>query len=123
AGSVTGGAVIICGGTGTPALVAGLGVRLPLRREPGLLAVTTALPHPVLQHVVYAPGVHVRPDTGGGLRIGADDIDALTREDTPPGPPPEWALPLLQRAGALLPIAGAALARAHVGIRPVPADG
>ena len=79
AGTLAVGAVAVCAGTGTEALVRQLGAVVPVERRPGLLAVTTPVPAGTLSRVVYPPGFHVRPDVSGGLRIGADDVDALTR--------------------------------------------
>jgi glycine/D-amino acid oxidase-like deaminating enzyme len=122
-GEVRAGQVLLCAGTGTSALLAPLGVRIPVRPVPGLLAVTSPIVEP-LRRVVYAPGVHLRPDVDGGLRIGADDIDDLTSEITPAGPPPDFARPLLERAKAVYPPArDAATIRVHIGVRPVPEDG
>ena len=59
-----------------------------MRSVPGLLAVTSPVADQ-LGRVVYAPGVHLRPDVDGGLRIGADDIDELTSEITSAEPVPE----------------------------------
>lgn len=122
-GDVTVGQTVICAGTETAALLAPLGVSLPVGRVPGLLAVTSPL-STLPARVVYAPGVHFRPDVGGGLLLGADDIDALTREDTPAGEPPAYASPLLERVQRVFPPAHAArLVAVRVGVRPMPADG
>jgi glycine/D-amino acid oxidase-like deaminating enzyme len=122
-GEVRAGQVLICAGTGTSALLTPFGVRLPVLSVPGLLAVTSPVAEP-LGRVVYAPGVHLRPDVDGGLRIGADDIDDLTSEITPAEPVPEFAQPLLERAQAVYPPAGdARIVRVHIGVRPVPEDG
>lgn len=124
AGPMTAATVVLCAGIATTTLARELGAAIPVERKPGLLAVTAPVPEGILEHVVYAPGFHVRPDIAGGLRIGADDVDALVDEDTAPEPPPAGAGVLLRRASALLPEAGELrLARAHIGIRPVPADG
>lgn len=124
AGALTAGAVVLCAGTGTQVLAQELGADIPVERRPGLLAVTTPVPPGTLGRILYPPGCHVRPDVGGGLRIGADDVDALTPADTPPGPPPPWAGVLLERAAAVLPLpAETRIARVHVGVRPIPADG
>lgn len=115
--------VVLCAGTGTSALLASIGARIPVRAVPGLLAITTPLSEQ-LGRVVYAPGVHLRPDVDGGLRIGADDIDALTSETTPADPVPEFAQSLLARASAVFPATQTAeILRVHIGIRPVPEDG
>lgn len=122
-GEVAASRVLLCAGTGTPDLLASLGVTLPVERVPGLLAVTSPLSE-LPRRVVYAPGVHFRPDVEGGLRIGADDIDSLTTEETPSGPPSDLAQPLLERVRAVYPPAREAeIVRVHVGIRPVPGDG
>ena len=116
-------ALLVCAGVAAPELLAPLGVRLPVRRVPGLLAVTSSMESRPAR-VVYAPGVHLRPDVGGGLLLGADDIDALTGEGTSPGEPPEFARPLLERACRVFPAATAArLASVRIGVRPVPEDG
>jgi glycine/D-amino acid oxidase-like deaminating enzyme len=118
------GAVVICAGTGTPALTQMLGFSLPLARRPGLLAVTTPVPAGTLGRVIYAPGVHARPDVSGGLRLGAEDVDAFTREDTPREPPPGVAGVLVARLYAALRVPPATrVQRVYVGVRPVPVDG
>jgi glycine/D-amino acid oxidase-like deaminating enzyme len=115
--------ILICAGTGTPALLAPLGVSLPVGRVPGLLAVTTP-PAALPGRVIYAPGVHFRADVSGGLLLGADDVDEHTTEATPPGAPPPFAEPLLQRLRRHFPAArSASLAEVRVGVRPMPADG
>lgn len=122
-GEISADQVLVCVGIHTPDLLEPLGVTLPVNRVAGLLAVTTPLaerPH----RVVHAPGLHLRPDPGGGLLLGADDIDALTTEATPPGEPPAYATPLLERLTAVYPPArGARLASVRIGVRPIPADG
>ncbi len=118
------GAVVICAGTGTPALTGMLGVSVPLAHRPGLLAVTTPVPAGTLSRVVYAPGVHARPDVSGGLRLGAEDVDVLASEGTPAEPPPRWADVLVARLRAALRIPPATrVQRVFIGVRPVPADG
>lgn len=122
-GDIDARAVLLCAGIETPRLLAPLGVMLPVNRVPGLLAVTSPPSEP-LGRVVYAPGAHLRPDADGGLRIGADEIDALTHEETPTVPVPDFAEELLVRARAVFPPAGtASIVRVHVGVRPVPGDG
>jgi glycine/D-amino acid oxidase-like deaminating enzyme len=115
--------ILLCAGTGIPDLLAPLGVRVPVGRVPGLLAVTSPLAQQP-GHIVYAPGVHLRADVDGGLRIGADDVDELTTDDTSPDPIPPFAGRLLERARAVFPAAeGAEIVRVHIGVRPMPGDG
>jgi hypothetical protein len=75
---IAAGAVLICVGPATEAFLASLGVRMPVGRVPGLLALTSPPAEP-LRRVVHAPGVHLRPEAGGGLLVGADDVDAARR--------------------------------------------
>jgi glycine/D-amino acid oxidase-like deaminating enzyme len=122
-GDVQAAQLLLCAGTGTAALLDPLGVRIPVQHVPGLLAVTSPLAGPP-GRVIYAPGVHLRADVDGGLRIGADDVDELTTEDMPPNPIPAFAHRLLERARAVYPAAeGAEIVRAHIGVRPIPGDG
>ena len=69
------GSVLICVGPASQRFVETLGVSVPVDRVPGLLAVTSAVTERV-ERVVHAPGVHLRPDAGGGLLLGAGDLDA-----------------------------------------------
>lgn len=122
-GAIRADQVVVCAGVWTAELLRPLGVHLPVQRVPGLLAVTA----PLAQRpgrVVYAPGLHLRPDVGGGILLGADDIDALTTEETSPGTPPAYATPLLDRLRQVYPPARTAeLGSVRIGVRPVPADG
>lgn len=128
-GTAAVGAVVICAGTGTTTLAATLGVHLPVERKPGLLVVTSPVAPGTLSRVIHhamAPDLscHLRPDVTGGVRIGSDQYDEPMREDTVVAPPPPEAEALLARAQEVLPaLRGASVARAHLGIRPIPADG
>ena len=116
------GAVLICVGPATEAFLAALGVRMPVGRVPGLLALTSP-PVQRLQRVVHAPGVHLRPDAGGGLLLGADDVDAPAAEAASPATLDELAALLLERASRVMPAArGVKVVDRRVGVRPMPAD-
>lgn len=116
--------VLLCAGLGTDALLRTAGLSLPVQCVPGLLAVTTPVTAAPAQ-VVYAPGLHFRPDPDGGFRIGADDTDAaIVDAETGSEAVSHAAQTLLTRLRAYLPAAaGAELARIHIGRRPIPADG
>jgi glycine/D-amino acid oxidase-like deaminating enzyme len=119
-GEVAAGAVLFCVGPATAEALATLGVKLPVRRVPGLLALTTA-PSAPLGRVVHAPGVHLRPEPGGGLRVGATDLDKLITETTAD---PSLAETLLERARRAFPPArDARLTEVRIGVRPMPEDG
>jgi glycine/D-amino acid oxidase-like deaminating enzyme len=114
---------LVCAGPATAAVLRPLGVTLPVGRKVGLLAVTAPPPEP-LRRVVHAPGIHLRPDVSGGLLLGADDVDALTTESTPPGRPPDYARTLLERARRVFPPArDVDLLSVRIGVRPMPSDG
>ncbi|MBI4609540.1 MAG: FAD-binding oxidoreductase [Candidatus Rokubacteria bacterium] len=122
-GDVLAGEVLVAAGTATPDLLEPLGVTLPVRRVPGLLAVTSPPDEP-LTRVVYAPGVHLRPDVSGGLLLGAPDVDRLVTEETRLDTAAGLAQPLLDRARQVFPPARSVHPVAvRIGIRPVPADG
>jgi len=124
AGPIDTGAVVLCAGIATPWLVQQLGAVVPVEQEPGLLVVTRPVPAGLLRRPVYAPGVHLRPDVSGGLRVGADDVDALLREDAPVGAALQGVQILLDRLHAVLPaLPEVAAAQVHRGVRPVPSDG
>jgi glycine/D-amino acid oxidase-like deaminating enzyme len=119
-GEVVADAVLFCVGPATAAVLEPLGMKLPVNRVPGLLAVTTA-PATPLGRVVHAPGIHLRPEPGGGLRLGADDVDKLITETAAP---PELGETLLERARRVFPPAREArLAGTRIGVRPMPGDG
>ena len=115
-------AVLICVGPATEACLAALGVRMPVGRVPGLLAVTSPPAQP-LQRVVHAPGVHLRPDVSGGLLLGADDVDAPAAQADSPTTLDALAANLLERASRVMPAArGVRVVDRRVGVRPMPAD-
>lgn len=123
-GTVSVGALLLCAGIATPELARMLGVRIPVERVPGLLAVTAPVPASTLNRIVLHHTVHLRPDLDGRIRMGAPDLDGEISEETPTVPLPSGAAQLLERAARLLPaLEGVAIERAHVGVRPIPADG
>jgi len=83
----------------------------------------TSPPAQSLRRVVHAPGVHLRPDAGGGLVLGADDVDAPAAEARSASRLDELAALLLERAGRVMPAArGVKIVDRRVGVRPMPAD-
>lgn len=115
--------MVACVGPGTASFLSPLGVTLPVGRVPGLLAVTSA-PAAPLARVVHAPGVHLRPHPGGGLLLGAPDVDRLVDETTSPADLARHARPLLERAARVFPAArDVRLVEARAGVRPMPGDG
>ena len=123
-GEVEADAVLVCVGPATQAfLQTTLGVGIPVGRVPGLLAVTSRPARP-LGRVVHTPGLHLRPDAGGGLLLGAGDVDGLITEASAPETARAVAGQLLERAARVFPPAkDVHLVDARIGVRPMPADG
>ncbi len=113
--------VILAAGTGTPALLAGIGLDLPMLTRPGLLLRSQAVDWR-LHHILVTPEQEIRQDAGGRLLAPAsahhqaDSAEAV--------PEPEAAITAtLARLRALFGDPGIALDQAAIGHRPVPGDG
>jgi len=114
--------VLVCVGPATQTFLESLGVTLPIGTVPGLLAVTSRPAQP-LRRVVHAPAVHLRPDAGGGLLLGAEDLDAVVARADSPGDLTAPAAQLLERAARVFPAARSLkIVDARVGVRPMPGD-
>ncbi|MBO1330303.1 FAD-binding oxidoreductase [Streptomyces sp. VRA16 Mangrove soil] len=112
-------AVVNCAGPGADRVAASAGVRLPMRRVPGLIVESRPLPGRPLTAILAAPGVDLRPTADGGVLALSWEIDARLR-GTVDGLPQE----LQRRARTLVPDVGRVrIADARIGIRPVPLDG
>ncbi|MFJ9037309.1 NAD(P)/FAD-dependent oxidoreductase [Streptomyces sp. NPDC102406] len=113
--------VVNCAGPGADRIASFAGVRLPLRRVPGLVTETDPLPGTPLTAIVAAPDIDLRPTPGGGVLALSWDVDArLDGADATDGAPRE----LHRRAGAVLPgLARTRIEDARIGVRPVPRDG
>ena len=115
-------AVLVCVGPATKAFLEPLGVTMPVGRVFGLLAVTSQ-PVTTLGRVVHAPGVHLRGDVGGGLMLGADDLDGPAIEHASTTERAEIAAQMLERARRVYPTARDVILVEHrVGVRPMPED-
>jgi len=113
---------LVCVGPATQAFLDPLRVVIPVGRVPGFLAVTSRPAQP-LHRVVHAPGIHLRPDAGGGLLLGAEDIDSLAANAGPPAALDEAAALLLERAARVFPSARRVkVVASRLGVRPMPAD-
>ncbi|HHS94707.1 MAG TPA: FAD-binding oxidoreductase, partial [Rhodobacterales bacterium] len=114
--------VVVAAGTGAPALLAPLGLALPLLARPGLLLRT----HPVaarLGRILAGPFGALRQDREGRLHlplsVGHQSDDASRIE----GDAGALADAALARLGRHLDLPGLAWERVMLGWRPVPADG
>jgi glycine/D-amino acid oxidase-like deaminating enzyme len=114
--------VLVCVGPATKAFLEPLGLEMPVDRVYGLLTITSR-PDTALGRVVHAPGVHLRPDAGGGLMLGTDDLNGPVVEAASATERADIARRMLERAGRVFPAARATtVAEYRVGVRPMPAD-
>jgi glycine/D-amino acid oxidase-like deaminating enzyme len=135
AGAVlTGDDVICCAGRWTPGLVAlarpaGAPDLVPLvpwesagATAPGLVVQVGPVSSLAPARLVHAPGICLRPHSGGLLHLEAPD--AAVDLHTPDPVLRRWAAELLRRAQhAVRGLEGARVTGYHVCVRPMPADG
>lgn len=121
-GAASGDHVILAAGTGAAALLAPLGLSLPMLARPGAILRT----RPVgvrLGHILAAPDQEVRQDTAGRLIA---PLSAAHQGDVSEGftePPGELARQALERLGKLVPGVRLEMQELALANRPVPGDG
>jgi glycine/D-amino acid oxidase-like deaminating enzyme len=122
-GTIRAASVLLCVGPSTHAFLESRGVAMPVDRVYGLLTITSR-PAVSLARVVHAPGVHLRPDAGGGLMLGTDDLDGPVVEKASTAERASIAARMLERAARVFPAArDVTVAEYRVGVRPMPSDG
>ena len=116
-GDIEADVLVVACGTDTPRVAAMAGLKVPLKRSPGVLVHTAPLPA-LIERVVLAPAAHMKqkPDgrvvTGVGFG-GAPSTDASR----------EGGAAFLKTAASVLPELGTAtLEKVTLGYRPLPAD-
>jgi glycine/D-amino acid oxidase-like deaminating enzyme len=122
--------VVCCAGWRSPALLAPLGINLPLvsASTPGSgtrgLTVTIDGITPRPDRVIHAPELDLRPNGERRLLLEAIDIDAHVDRTRGNDHLDEQAQQLLARAGMLVPeAASATIVEASSCVRPLPLDG
>ena len=112
---------ILATGTGTPALLAPLGLTFPMLHRPGAIFRSQPLP-PLLSHILVSPSLEVRQDVQG--RLLAPTAAAHQGEASTVLPPPETLIQeTLTHLHALLPQADIRPDGLRLAERPVPGDG
>lgn len=113
--------VVLAGGTGSPALLAPLGLHLPMLPRPGMIVKTAPLP-PVCPVILATPAQEVRQDAAGRLIAPAS---ASHQGDTAEvlGSYPALVSATLARLRALFPGVEIAFGSHAMANRPVPGDG
>jgi len=129
--------VLVAAGPATPEVLAALtgydafSTRFPMRRVPGLLVDSpSTAPRRLVRRILYVAGgeeLHVLPLPDGGLKVGADDTDAMVADEPAPGRVRDAAALLLERTQRLIPAFPGTRCldecRFHIGVRPYPQDG
>ncbi|MEZ5716013.1 MAG: FAD-binding oxidoreductase [Paracoccaceae bacterium] len=122
AGRLPAEAVVVAGGIGSAALVAPLGVRLPMLSRPGILMRTAPLP-PAIRHILVAPGQELRQDAGGRILAPTAARHQCDVTETLVERPDALADQALARIRRMLPGVAMAWHEAVLAQRPVPGDG
>ena len=111
---------VLAAGPATGPLLERIGVDLPIRTQPGVIAVTRPLPIQ-LRHVVYAGKVHFAPEGAGRIIVGRTDYRTTM-------PSAEDIAAYRSETAALLRpwlrgLDADEFECTRVGVRPIPADG
>lgn len=113
--------VVLASGIGTPALLASLGLDLPMLPRPGLIVKTTALP-PVCPLILATPTQEVRQDAAGHL-IAPTSASHQGDSATMLGSFPALVSATLGRLRLLFPGHEMGFGGQAMASRPVPGDG
>ena len=120
-GAIVADHTILATGTGTPALLAPLGLTFPMLRRPGAVLHSQPLQR-LLSHILATPEIEVRQDaTGRLIAPAAAHHQADTAEDL--AHPEDLISATLARLQALFPKADIRADRLIMAARPVPGDG
>lgn len=101
----------------------------PMGRVPGLLLTTPPVAPNLLGRLIYGAAsneVHILPEQGGGIKIGADDMDGMVIEDQSDENLRRVGVLLLERTSKLLPALGSIdidSCNLGIGVRAYPNDG
>lgn len=113
--------VLLATGTGTPALLAPLGLTFPMLHRPGAIVCSQPLP-PILRHILATPEQEVRQTPDGALIAPA--AAQHQSDDSTAAPEPTSAIrSTLNRLRSLFPAADIRPDGIAFADRPVPGDG
>lgn len=109
-------AVVVCAGPGTPALLPGIGLDVPLRAfleqvvhfgRPGDQHAYDSLPCLFDGPGEHGAGIYTMPTPGVGYKVGIDDpLRELLPGDIDRSPDPDRTKQIAERAAAMLPLSG-----------------
>ncbi len=115
--------VVVAAGVGGEALLAEIGVRLPMANKIGLIVHTRPV-RPVIRHIVLTPEIHFRQEADGRLIAGEIFSGGGPHEGMIGRDPRGLAALILDRLRARLPaVDGITLGSLMLGLRPTPVDG
>lgn len=120
-GAIVADQVILACGTGTPALLAPLGLRFAMLHRPGAIFRSQPVP-PLLSHIIAAPAQELRQDAQGHLIAPASAAHQSDSAETVANPTVLLA-DTLARLRGMFPRADIQPDRLILAERPVPGDG
>ena len=110
--------LVLASGVDIPRLAKMVGVNVPLKESPGLLAHTAPQPR-MLERIALAPGTNIKQNPDGRIVTGTDFEAAATLDTSP-----EFGMKLLHNAAKFLDrLKGAKLETVTLGHRVLPQDG
>lgn len=121
-GEIPADAVAVAAGTGAPALLEPLGLRLPLLRRPGAMMVSRPLPR-VTDTILAAPGREIRQDATGRLLAPGVPAHQTDDSETLGAAPEARAAEACAAVAALFPGLAPDWTRLAIADRPMPQDG
>jgi glycine/D-amino acid oxidase-like deaminating enzyme len=117
-GSIAADYLVLASGIDTPRLARMVGINVPMKESPGLLAHTTPQPR-MLERVALAPGTNIKQNPDGRIVTGTDFEAAATLDTSN-----EFGMKLLHKAEKFLDrLKGAHLEIVTLGHRVLPQDG
>lgn len=114
--------VVLAAGIGAPALLAPLGINLPMLSRPGLILKTPPLP-PMLPLVLWGPGGELRQDLTGRLVMPTAANHQGDAAEVIAGQAGDHADAAMARLRVLLPQVTCGWEEVALAYRPVPGDG
>jgi len=113
--------IIAATGTATTALLAPLGIALPMLHRPGVLLRSQPLP-PLIRHILVGPAGEVKQDAAGHIWTPAE-LSHQSDDAETVAPLADLAEATRDRMKTLLPTADLRWTKVSLAHRPVPADG
>lgn len=121
-GPIEAGRIVIAAGAGAPALIAPLGLSLPMLRRPALLLRTRPLP-PVIRHILVSPALELRQEADGCILAPTSPNHQADESETLPAAPEALAEAAMAELRRMFPGLALDWQETMRAFRPVPGDG